>query len=105
MDNGDPRFMALLDEMRILHCRKGNDYGKKTDYLSNLRASERFGVPAWIGSLIRLNDKMVRLENVATGVELTNESAEDSLIDMACYSLLTLILYREHLESGADDYG
>lgn len=94
---GDPRFRQLLDDMWEMHCRKGNDYGSGEDFLANLRASEAYGVPAWIGALIRANDKMIRLENAAKGVMLANESVEDSLMDLACYALLSLILYKETL--------
>lgn len=95
---GDPRFRALLEEMWELHCKKGNDYGKGKDFLANLRASTRFGIPAYVGALIRLNDKLIRLENVAQGTELANESAHDSFIDLACYALLADILYMEYVQ-------
>ena len=105
---GDPRFKQLLDDMWDMHCRKGNDYGRKAiadgsgeDFLANLRASETYGVPAWIGALIRGNDKMIRLENAAKGVTLANESVEDSLMDLACYALLSLILYREGISDNS----
>lgn len=98
-EKGDPRFKALLDQMWEMHCRKANDYGSDEDFLANLRASEDYGVPAWIGALIRANDKMVRLENAAKGTNLANESVEDSLMDLACYAVLSLILYKETLPS------
>jgi hypothetical protein len=78
-----------------MHCKKGNDYGSDNDFLANLRASEAFGIPAWKGALIRANDKMIRLKNAAKGVELKNESVEDSLMDLASYAILSLILFQE----------
>lgn len=95
--SGDPRFQKVLDEMWELHLKKGNDYGSDSDFLANLRASEDYGIPAWIGALIRQNDKLIRLKNVAKGLELANESAADSLLDNACYAVLALVLYRETL--------
>lgn len=99
---GDLRFWNILSEMWSLHCKKGNDYGSKEtalggedDFLANLRASEDFGIEAWVGALIRANDKMIRLKNAAQGHELANESVEDSMIDLACYAVLSLILFRE----------
>lgn len=92
---GDGRFFDILGEMWDLHLKKGNDYGSGGDLLANLRASEDYGIPAWVGALIRQNDKLIRLKNVAKGGNLANESAEDSLIDNACYAVLALLLYRE----------
>lgn len=95
---GDPRFLALLDEMATLHRAKSSDYGAGQDPLANLRASARFGISPWKATLIRMGDKMTRLESFAVKGELANESFEDTLRDLACYSLLALILYGE--ESG-----
>lgn len=96
---GDHRFADKLFKMWELHCKKGNDYGSGEDFLANLRASERFGIPAWIGALVRANDKIIRLENAAKGVELANESVEDGFMDLACYALLALILFEEETQA------
>ncbi len=95
MTQGDPRFHAILDEMRALHDRKAADYGLGEDPLANVRASKEFGVPAWVGCMIRANDKVIRIKSMATKGTLKNESVEDSLIDLAAYAILGLILYRE----------
>lgn len=92
---GDSRYKQVLDDMWELHVKKGTDYGSGADFLANLRASEDYGIPAWVGALIRQNDKLIRLKNAAKGVDLANESVEDSLIDNACYAVLALVLYRE----------
>lgn len=93
--NGDPRFFALLEEMAQLHDRKNRDYGQDSDPLANCRASTEFGTPAWVGTMIRANDKMHRIKAFAQRGELANEGVEDSLIDLAAYCLIALILYRE----------
>lgn len=88
-------FHRLLEEMGAMHDRKQADYGRADDPFANVRASEDFGVPAWVGAMVRANDKMRRLQAAATGSELKNEGVEDSLIDLAVYSIIALILYRE----------
>lgn len=88
-------FCDTLLEMKDLHLKKGADYGSDQDPFSNVRASEDFGVPAWLGAVIRGNDKMSRLKTFATKRILENESVEDSLIDLAVYSVIALVLYRE----------
>lgn len=92
---GDPRFHAVLKEVGELHDRKQSDYGRPADPFANVRASEDFGVDAWIGTMIRANDKMRRLQKAAQGGTLANESVEDSLLDLATYAAIALVLYRE----------
>jgi len=87
-------FSMILDELQELHDRKSADYGRTKDPYANVRASEDFGIDGWIGSLIRANDKMRRLQKAATGDILTNESIEDSLLDMAVYLIIALDLFR-----------
>jgi hypothetical protein len=92
---GDPRFHALLSEIAALHDKKQADYGQAGDPFANVRASEQWGVPAWVGTMIRATDKVKRLQAAANGSELVNEGIEDSLLDLATYSLIALVLYRE----------
>jgi hypothetical protein len=92
---GDPRFHELLRQIGELHDKKQLDYGADQDPFANVRASERWGIEPWVGALVRLNDKVHRLQQFAKKGELANESAEDSMLDIAVYSLIALILYRE----------
>lgn len=92
---GDPRFHALLQRIADLHDKKQTDYGKATDPFANVRASKNWGVKPWVGALVRLNDKVSRLQSFAQKGSLANESAEDSMMDIAVYALIALILYKE----------
>lgn len=92
---GDPRFHALLQQMGELHDKKQEDYGKKTDPFANVRAAEDWGIPGWQGAMIRATDKIKRLQKFAREGKLANESVEDSLMDLAVYALIALILLRE----------
>lgn len=94
------RFKAILKEMAALHDKKAKDYGTGTDPLANVKASAGFGVPAWVGVLIRMNDKMIRLQSLCQKGYLANESAEDSLRDLAVYSIIALILREEEVKNG-----
>lgn len=93
-------FEMILDEMRDLHRKKSADYGSGEDPLANIRASERFGIPAWVGAVIRGNDKMSRIISFVMKGKLENESIEDSLMDLAVYSMIALQLYREQKANG-----
>jgi hypothetical protein len=92
---GDPRFHALLKQIGDLHDKKQADYGTDGDPFANVRASAEWGVPSWVGALVRLNDKVHRLKQFAKKGALANESAEDSMMDIAVYALIALVLYRE----------
>ena len=95
---GDARFHALLEEVGRLHDKKQADYGREDDPFANVRASSDWGVPAWVGALIRGTDKIKRLQKAARSGSLANESVEDSMMDLAVYALISLILYREGLD-------
>ena len=95
---GDPRIHALLKKIGELHDKKQEDYGTDGDPFANVRASRDFGVPPWIGALIRLHDKVVRLKQFAKKGKLANESAKDSMMDISVYALIAYVLYEEEEE-------
>lgn len=82
-----------------MHDKKQKDYGKDDDPFSNIRSSEDFGIDGWVGALVRGNDKMRRLQKAARGGQLVNESVEDSLLDLAVYTIVGLILFREEQDA------
>lgn len=92
-------FQTIMQELTDLHLVKNHDYAGD-NYLSNYTASSRTGIPAWINTILRLQDKMARLENFAKTKELhvKGESIEDTFKDMAVISILGLILYRNRDE-------
>lgn len=92
---GSARFHEILAELGRLHDRKQADYGRASDPFANIRASDDFGITPWIGAMIRANDKMRRIQKAASGGTLANESLEDSLRDLAVYSIIALVLFEE----------
>ena len=94
------RFHAILTELGDLHDAKQRDYGRGNDPFYNVRTTEEWGQPGWVGALIRGTDKLRRLQKVATGGTLTNESAIDSFKDLAVYAIIGLVLYEESILKG-----
>lgn len=88
----------VLADIRAMHDKKQADYGRDGDPFANIRSSTEWGIPAWVGSLVRGGDKFKRLQKAASGKQLRNESVEDSLIDLAVYAIIALILWREEHE-------
>ena len=101
------RFYELLNTIKNLHDSKIHDYGAKEDIFANFRLSELSGVPAWQGSVIRMGDKYSRISNFIKKGEFKfkEESIKDTLMDMAVYSLITMILFEEAEGDEAEAYG
>lgn len=93
------RFHKILEELGHLHDKKQADYGRANDPFANVRASEDFGISPWVGAMVRANDKMRRIQKFAQTGSLKNEGLEDSLRDLAVYSVIALVLYEEANET------
>jgi hypothetical protein len=91
-------FFDLCDGLKEMHRKKSRDYGcpSGTDPLANIRNGAKFvGIPAWRAAMVRLSDKVTRLATFNATGHLHNEGVIDTLEDLASYSLLALLLYRE----------
>jgi len=92
----DAEVLRIFDELKELHIAKDADYAGG-EPLSNFRRSEQFGIPAWKGCLVRMSDKWSRLVSLVGKDgkhEVAGESIEDTLKDLAVYSIITLALLR-----------
>ena len=89
-------FNEITEKMKVIMLSKGNDYANE-DRLSNFKLA---------GNICGLSPKRNCLSLIATKVarlgvllknesEPNNESIEDSLIDMANYTLLLIMLLRD----------
>ena len=84
VDNNVEAFASIVKEMTELYAKKNHDYGNSFD-----DGCDKIGVGYPLG---RLLDKMNRLI-ACMGKEdkmQVNESIEDTLKDLACYSVMTL---------------
>ena len=94
------RVMELFKELQDIHKLKDEMYaGEKS--LSNFRRCEAFGIPAWKGCLVRMSDKWSRLMSLVASDDpqhVNFESLDDTLRDLAVYSVITLAL-REEVEA------
>ena len=91
------RFYELLENMKAVHDAKRHDYANPDDVFANFRTCEQAGIPAWKGCCVRIGDKFSRIMGFAKKEKLKvkDESIKDTLIDMANYALIALILYEE----------
>ena len=91
------KFYKLLEEMKATHDAKRHDYASTEDVFANFRTCEMAGIPAWKGCCVRIGDKFSRIMGFAKKEKLKvkDESIRDTLVDMANYALIALILYEE----------
>lgn len=88
---------ALCDKMQATYESKDADYSSDGKAMGNLRMSEEIGVPAWQGVLIRMGDKKRRVDSFARRgtYAVASEKIEDTLLDLANYALLEIVLFDE----------
>lgn len=99
------KFKNITESMLDLYTRKNSDYGN-----SVADTFDRFGLESF---LVRLYDKLNRATQLSQkGYEqkVVDEKIEDTLMDMANYSIMALIeMDRAKSEkcqiASADDYG
>ena len=93
---GSLPFLELLEEVRQLHLSKSQDYGSQNDPLANIRQGAEFvGIEAWRGCMVRVADKVQRLRTYCRTGRLVHEGVRDTLLDLAAYSLLAIVLFDE----------
>jgi len=98
------RFLELLEEVRNLYLAKQADYSGDEDPYQNYRKAEGWGVPAWVACMVRVEDKISRLQNLAQGRELTTDSVQNSFLDIAVGAINAMVLWEEQgLENMPDE--
>lgn len=88
----EEEFRTITEEMVQLYARKNADYGDSFG-----QTYRELGI---ISAVTRMSDKMNRLKRLVAhkdAQQVKDESIDDTLIDMACYAVMTLIeRRREH---------
>ena len=93
---GTDKFLEVLREIANLHVSKSLDYGQDEDALANIRAgAEAINVPAWLGCVLRMSDKMQRIRAFCRRGKCEHDGIEDTLLDIAAYAAIALVVYRE----------
>lgn len=91
-------FQQALNTMHEITVRKNSDYATWDDPFRNFRMVENMWIctsEEWI--LVRMSDKMSRISNLIkdNNPKVKDESIEDTLIDLANYSII-LSIYLKH---------
>lgn len=102
--NKEQYFQKLRDKFEHgleLMKRKNHDYAGEEDPFKNFRAAEMLGMSVEQGILVRMSDKLSRAANLlkmkdsehadAKGSLVTEESIEDTLVDLMNYSNILMV--------------
>lgn len=87
-------FRRALEVMR----KKRRDYSGNEDPFANFRASAFLGIEPWRGAMLRLMDKLARMQHVAEAGGLhhvEDETLLDTAIDALNYVVITYQLIVE----------
>ena len=85
----------IVAEIKQTMFKKGNDYANE-DRLSNFKlAGSIVGLSASQNCLSLIATKVARLGVLLKGNEPNNESIDDSILDLVCYSCLLSMIERE----------
>ena len=89
-------FQEIQFEQYELFCRKQYNYGKGNIMLGGDIDNPDDRKMALSGVVIRMNDKLNRLMNLIlkNKKDVVDESVEDTFIDMANYSIISLVVSR-----------
>ena len=90
-------FEDITNDMLQLFCRKQQDYGPKNIGMGDVVVDTNKKVKRSLTGLsVRMNDKIQRMLNLTfNNREPENESVEDTLIDIANYAVMALIVQRK----------
>lgn len=82
-------FKDITDKMNKIYQMKNHDYGNSFD-----KSCDEFGITA---ALVRMSDKFNRIKTLINkNNNVKDESIEDTLLDLANYSIMTLIWYKNN---------
>lgn len=81
-DENVKMFANITSNMIELYAKKNHDYGNAFGEIIS-----EVGLPYGVG---KLKEKLKRVETLVNAKAEVNESLEDSLIDLACYTVMTL---------------
>ncbi|MFS0855221.1 nucleotide modification associated domain-containing protein [Paenibacillus taichungensis] len=92
MKSQEQRIEDICGDVEALLKKKNHDYGNSFSI-----QFEKYGV---MSAMIRMDDKMRRLENLLNGSQAqVDESIEDTLLDLVGYGTLALVELRKQKET------
>ena len=90
------RYKQILAEMEKIFEAKSRDYSGQ-EPMKDLKEVADLGIEPWVGVVVRMVHKFGRLKQLTKDNNpACQESIRDTLIDIANYSIITIMLYEEY---------
>ena len=84
VDKNVEAFASIVKEMTELYAKKNHDYGNSFD-----EGCDKIGIGYPLGRLLDKMNRLIACMGKEDKMQI-NESIEDTLKDLACYSVMTL---------------
>lgn len=93
-------FILRLDELYTnnvqISIKKNADYANENDPFQNFRVCEAMGIPAEVGLIVRMSDKLMRINNlISREAQVKDESILDTCSDLANYAMILRMLIEQ----------
>ena len=88
LDENVSTFAGIVGEMTTLYAKKNHDYGNSFD-----EGCDKIGTGYPLGRLLDKMNRLIACMGKEDEMQI-NESIEDTLKDLACYSVMTLSYLR-----------
>ena len=102
----EQKYMDVINKLKETFLKKNHDYGSSVK--KNYDKFEAYGKNEGLKYIFgRIAEKHDRLENLIYGAhtnQVTDESIEDTLLDMANYAILAAVSIQEHKTNSVQEH-
>lgn len=102
----EQKYMDVINKLKETFLKKNHDYGSSVK--KNYDKFEAYGKNEGLKYVFgRIAEKHDRLENLIYGAhtnQVTDESVEDTLLDMANYAILAAVSIQEHKANSVQEH-
>lgn len=88
------KFADIAADCVFLYAKKNHDYGNSFD-----KGMSTIGMAYGIGRLYDKMNRLITLSNPNEKQQLKDESIDDTLMDLACYSIMMLAYRKKEIEN------
>lgn len=88
------RFVDIAADCVFLYAQKNHDYGNSFD-----KGMNTIGMSYGVGRLYDKMNRLITLSNPNEKQQVKDESIDDTLIDLACYSIMMLAYRKKEIEN------
>lgn len=88
------KFADIAADCVFLYAKKNHDYGNSFD-----KGMSTIGMAYGVGRLYDKMNRLITLSNPNEKQQVKDESIDDTLIDLACYSIMMLAYRKKEIEN------